>query len=433
MRTQLLFKTFGLFMMASTLNAQSTDVRPAMHDEAAVPKFELPSVLAGPDGKQITSKEAWPKHREYLLGIFARSEYGVLPTDPVNVAIELVDESPYRGSDKGEIAIRKQQYVVTLSRNGKSVKIDLLVVLPESPKADTPCFVGLNFQGNHTTTDDPDIRIPSTWFNNRDPGVTDNHATEASRGVQAKRWPFAEIAKQGFSVATAYYGDIDPDFDDGFENGVHALYPEFRCDESHPERWGTIGAWAWGMSRIVDAITKASPRGVDLNKFIAIGHSRLGKTALYAGASDERFKIVISNNSGCGGADLHKRCFGETVAIINRSFPHWFNRSFRKYNDNEAAMPFDQHMLIASIAPRPVYIASASKDWWADPKGELLAGHFASPAYELLGMKSLDLEALPEPNRSFGGDIGYHIREGEHDILELDWSLFMQFAKKHGL
>jgi hypothetical protein len=309
--------------------------------------------------------------------------------------------------------------------------IDLLVWSPRHASKPAACFLGLNFRGNQSTTDDPNVRITESWCDSRNTGVVDNRATDASRANQLDRWPIREIVGEGYALATAYYGDIDPDFDDGFENGVHALYPDFRCSDEYPERWGTIAAWAWGLSRLADALEQIE--GIDPDQLMVVGHSRLGKTALWAGANDPRFKLVISNNSGCGGAALSKRCFGESVAAINRAFPHWFNRNFRSFNDAEASMPFDQHQLIAAIAPRPVYIASASKDRWADPRGELLAGHYASPAYELFGKKGLDATELPETNRSIGDSIGYHVREGEHDILTFDWQQFIEFARKHGI
>ncbi|MFM7518264.1 MAG: acetylxylan esterase [Pirellula sp.] len=406
------------------------EIRPPNYDESIASKYELVSVLTGPNQVQINSKDQWPQQRRYLVDLLATEEYGFAPKEPVSVRTEVFDDAPAVLGGEVQANIRRRQITVFLEREGRSVRIDLALWSPKD-RSKAPCFLGLNFRGNQSTCDDPKIRLTSSWCDHRNPGVESNKATEASRANQSERWPIAQIVAQGFAVATAHYSDIDPDYDDGFENGVHSLFPEHRIDEQNPSRWGSIAAWAWGLSRLADVLEKLD--GIDPKGLMVVGHSRLGKTALWAGANDPRFQIVVSNNSGCGGAALSKRIYGESVARINTAFPHWFNRNFRKYNDQESSMAFDQHQLIATIAPRSVYIASASNDKWADPLGELLSGHHASTAFELLGLKGLEAKELPAVNTPIGqGSIGYHLRQGDHDMLLYDWQQFMAFAKRQG-
>ncbi len=290
--------------------------------------------------------------------------------------------------------------------------------------------MGLNFNGNHTVHPDPQISITESWVrNNEAAGITDNRAIESSRGMASGRWPVELILSRGYGLATIYYGDIDPDFDDGFGNGIQGLIDPSGADRE-PSSWGSIAAWSWGLSRAMDYFEQDEE--IDQERVAVMGHSRLGKTSLWAGAEDERFAMVISNNSGCGGAALSRRPYGERVSRINTSFPHWFASRFHDYNDNEGALPVDQHMLMALMAPRPLYVASAQEDNWADQRGEYLSLYYGSSAYRLYDSRiSLDqkMPAVDQPVSS--GSLGYHIRTGEHDVKKYDWEQYLDFADRH--
>jgi hypothetical protein len=397
------------------------------YEEGKVPDYKLPDPLVLNDGQRVNDPVDWTsKRRGEILQLFGEHVYGHTPTEPVDLKFDVFESSD---DALGGTAIRKQ-ITVSFSADPNGPQMDILIYLPKNAKGPVPLFVGLNFAGNHAINSDPAIRLSTRWMRKRPGmGLVDGKATENSRGVSASRWPVEMINKRGYGVATIYCGDIDPDYDDGFQNGVHPLFYRDGARKPPANGWGTIGAWAWGLSRAVDYFE--TDDAIDHKRIAVIGHSRLGKTSLWAGAQDERFAIVISNNSGCGGAALSRRRFGETVKRINTSFPHWFCDNFTMFNDKEDDLPVDQHMLIALMAPRPVYIASANEDKWADPRGEFLSGLYADPVYKLLGLEGLPTDTMPDLDQPVQGTIGYHIRSGGHDVKKFDWQQYLDFADKH--
>jgi hypothetical protein len=397
------------------------------YDESKIPDYVLPEILKSENGKPVTTTKQWESlRRPEILSAFERQVYGRVPEDELSVKFSLLESSRIALNGK---AIRKQVSITFTGKSG-SHAANLLVYLPKNTTGPIPVFLGYNFYGNHTVFPDERILISENWvMNNHNNLIFNNKADERSRGWRAGRWPLLQILERGYGLAVMYYGDIDPDYDDGFGNGIHnAVYEDGQ--KPGKEEWGSISAWAYGLSAAMDYF-EIDP-DIDQGRIAVLGHSRLGKTSLWAGARDVRFAMVISNESGCGGAALSRRRIGETVERINTAFPHWFCDNFNQYNEREDALPVDQHQLIALIAPRPVYIASAAGDEWADPKGEYLSGYYATAVYKLYGLKGLTTDQMPEVNNPVkSGHVGYHIRSGEHDLTYYDWEQFMDFADLH--
>src|SRR5690554_6014388 len=310
----------------------------ANYDEDKVPRYVLPSILESQSGRSVSSSAEWETSRRgEILKLFEEFVYGKTPGHPVEMSYTELQNNENFLDGKAVL----KEALVTFETDRGQREMTILIFLPKTEDGPVPLFLGLNFYGNHTIHSDPSITVVKNWSRNSEAmAVNDNQTTEKSRGLAASRWPVEEILERGYGVATIYSGDLDPDYDDGFQNGIHPLFYEDGQEKPRPDEWGTIGAWAWGLSKALDYF--ASDPAVDHEKVAILGHSRLGKAALWAGAQDTRFAMVISNNSGCGGAALSRRKFGETVEIINTAFPHWFNDNFIQYNGKEEELPVDQ-------------------------------------------------------------------------------------------
>ena len=407
--------------VASLALAASAAAQPsrANYDESKVPNYQLPELLVTRAGEPVKDSAAWrSRRRPEVFALLESQMFGHAPGRPERMSFELasIDRKALGGK-----AVRKE---VTIDIAGH--KLNVLLYLPANARGKTPVFVGLNFNGNHTIHADPGIRLARRWDADKSTGKAIAATAPAdTRGTRASRWQLDAIISRGYGLATVYYGDIEPDFDGMLPESVRAQYLKGAAAPAAGE-WGAIGAWAWGLSRILDYL-ETDP-DVDSKHIAVMGHSRLGKTALWAGAVDPRWALVISNDSGEGGAAISRRVFGETVADLNRAFPHWFCANYKQYSGRESDMPFDSHMLIALIAPRPVYIASAVEDRWADPKGEFLGAVAASPVWTLYGKKGVDPGPFPEIHHPTGGVVRYHVRAGVHDVTAYDWEQYLNFA-----
>jgi len=398
------------------------------YDEAKVPAYTLPDALKLADGKRVTDAATWKRaRRPELIKLYEENMYGrSAPAPTTGVRYVVRDNTP---GALGGTATRRQVGILLTGRED-GPRIELLMYIPakHAGNGKVPAFLGLNFSGNDTVNADPAI-LPAR----RSPPKPGSQPP--ARGSGASSWPVDLILSRGFALATAYYFDIEPDRDGARNEGVRGTFgvdgKVFASANAPvvPGEWGAIGAWAWGLSRALDYL--ATDADIDAKKVAVMGHSRLGKAAVWAGAHDDRFAIVISAQSGEGGVAITRRQFGETIARINEHFPHWFCDRYKTYNGRENDLPVDAHELVALVAPRPMYVSSATEDLWSDPRGEFLAAVNAGPVYQLFGLTGLGVTEMPPPDKSVGQTIAYHNRTGRHSVVSADWEHYLTFASEH--
>jgi dienelactone hydrolase len=414
------------------LAAMSTFAADFLAPEKLPASTALPDPLTMGDGTRIETAEAWRDRRApELRALFQHYMYGAQPETPP-VSGQLLRED--RSALGGKATLREVSVAC-----GLGAPVHLLILLPNARNKPAACFLGINFAGNHATLDDPKIQLAQSWMPARYPGIVAHRATDAARGAQKEAWAIEQSIDRGYAVATFYHGDIVPD-EPALAEAVLAKLRKGNPATRGPADTATIMAWAWGFSRMLDYLVTVPE--IDAQRVAAVGHSRNGKTALVAAAFDERFALAIPSQAGCGGtapsrvaAELSApRAKGrptvETVAQINRSFPHWFADQFKAFNAATDRLPFDQHCLIALCAPRPVLLSNATGDQWANPPGQFAMLRAADPVYRLVADDGLGEETTPEVGRLLASRLGYFIRPGKHSMTGEDWKAWLGYADR---
>jgi hypothetical protein len=419
-------------LIAAPLAAQTATMHPAPRSRTQGTAWPDPLVLQ--NGVRVQTRSVFEQQRRgEILRMFEENVYGRTPltTMPLRVVSSEVDSEALGG-----LAIRKQ-IAIAVGPHGNLVW-HLLLYTPAHIHGPVPVIVGLNFDGNQTVNADPGIRLDSVWV--RDPALKNvplakelsrhvlQPADKTTRGAAASQWQIEKILARGYGLATIYGGDIEPDFNGGIGYGVRPLFYSRAQSLPTADDWGAIGAWAWGMSRIADVLS--ADKNVDPQKLIAFGFSRFGKTALWAAAQDKRFALVLSNESGQAGASLSHRQQGEPVDHAMLAFPYWFCANYQHYLGRVQDLPVDGHLLLALIAPRPLYVGSAIADPFSDPEGEFLAAKAVTPVYKLYGEQGISDDSIPPLAQSIGSTVAYHVRPGGHDVTAYDWQQYLNFADK---
>jgi len=411
---RLIFILMACFLYKFNINSQQFN-----YDENLVPSYTLPQLFIDTIGNNTYQ---WEKYRRTeIIELFGKEIYGFMPPENFFQIKSRIIESSLTLNSK---AIRKQVQLL-LIHHTDTLDLNILLYIPNTGKK-YKTIVALNFFGNHTICEDSSIIISKKWMrNSKEIGISNHSSDSSTIGKRSHRWPIDYIINQEICLATLYCGDTAPDNNDQ-SDGIYRFIKKYNSNLSTD--FGCITAWGWGLCRAMDYLTTTSE--VDPQQVFVMGHSRLAKAALWAAANDKRFAGVISNSSGCMGAALSRREFGETVQRITTRYPYWFCSTIQKYSNDVNGMPVDQHMLLALIAPRPLYVASAKEDLWADPKGEFLALKEATNIYKLY---KYDIALPEEPivNVPIPGKVAYHIRDGKHDVTNFDWEQYCNWINKY--
>jgi len=378
------------------------------YDEHRLPAYDLPPLLVSSAGKRITTADEWfTVRRPEIMALFGNLVYGTVPAPPVPVQVTF---SVAKSDDQfmGGAATRKDVRIRFENAKGRAEML-VLVFVPNDADKPVPAFMKHSFNSTQGNDFDADPTRPGHFRNG---------------------WPIGEFFQRGFGFVVVYQQDLVGHNEVSFLSGIHPLF--YGDGQSFPKasEWGVLAAVAWGASRALDYLE--TDAAIDASRVAIMGHSKMGKAALWTAAQDQRFALAISAQSGCAGAALWRRKSGETLQKMVTRFPYWLCRNAWKFVNNEDDLPVDQHMLLACIAPRPVYVHSGVEDTWADPRGEYLSAYHAGEVYRLLGKRGLESESSPAVGEAIiQSEVGYHIREGGHSIEMFDWLKYLEFAETH--
>jgi len=395
---------------------------PVNYDEAKVGTYTLADPLVLNNGKRVRDAKTWfAKRRPEIVEMIETQQYGRAPVRPADETFEVTE----KGTPALDGTAIRKLITIHLSKDPSAPKIYLAVYLPAAARKPVPLLLSIGFTAISNSVDDPAL-IPGTIW---DPKT--NTRIPASQFRFFRPVDITPILNAGIGYATFYYGDVDLDYAEGFKNGIRAYYLKPGQKDPAHDDWGSIAAWAWGMSRAEDYF-ETDP-DIDARRVAIHGISRLGKTVMWAGAHDQRFAAVIASCSGEGGAALSHRNFGETIAHLTAPtrYPYQFAINYQKYAAFPDKAPFDAHLIIALIAPRPLLLQTGNTDLWSDPKGEFLAAVAAGPVYKLLGKDPLDTDVMPAPGQPVLHDLAYLMHDGGHGMVPADWDVFLQFLKMH--
>ncbi|TDH21665.1 acetylxylan esterase [Segetibacter sp. 3557_3] len=394
---------------------------PINYEEELTGNYTLPALFTLKNGTKVSDAKTWTERRRpEIIRLFEEHQFGKVPPRPKDMRFKVFDKGTPAFNGK---ALRKQ-VIVYFTKDTTGHKMDLLIYLPARADKASPLLLIANFSANVNAVDDPGVKAGFVW-------TREGKKVPASEQRAFGKIDVAGFVSQGFGVATVCYTDIEPDFKQGLKYGIRSTYLKPGQTEPAPNEWGAISAWSWGLSRAMDYF--ATDSGIDANRVALQGTSRLGKTVLWTGARDPRFKMVIASCSGEGGAAISRRDYGENIKHMTDTSRYYyqFAPNWHSYAANFNASPVDAHMLVALMAPRPLLLQTGDTDYWSDPKGEFLAAVAAEPVYKLFG------KGGPSGDMPGAGDqsllrntLAYYMHAGGHGTIPADWPLFIDYMKR---